>query len=126
MELFGFSFSLEVRRALVADFTVEVLSGIKPDNIEARILASDELGTLFPNTKIFRYLVQELHKIRKTVDHRATLEAEVDAQSDEVAKMRSRLKDASGRANWEQDGFIKMTIAQEKLKNMRNRSRRPP
>jgi hypothetical protein len=119
VEEFGFAFSLEARRALVADFTVELLTGIKSDNIEDRILSSDELATLFPNTKIFRYLVQELNKIRKTLANRATVEAEVEAKSLEVAKMRARLKDASGRANWEQDGFIKMTIAQEQLKTMR-------
>lgn len=120
VQTFGFAFSLEAPRALVADFTVELLTGIKPENIEARIIASDELATLFPDTKIFRYLVQELNKIRKTVAERAILEQEVEAKSLEVAKMRSRLKDSSGRANWGQDGFIKMTIAQEALKNMRS------
>lgn len=116
---FGFSFQLAPRRALIADFTVEILTGIGPNNLEERILAANDLAILLPDAKVFHYLVQEFTKIRRALTERKALEAEVEAQSVEVAKMRARLKGASGRADWQQDGFIKMTIAQEKLTQMR-------
>jgi hypothetical protein len=119
VEEFGFSFALDPQRALIADFTVEILSGISAENLEARTEAADELNVLFPNTKVFRYLVQEFTKIRRSLTERQALEAEVEAKSIEVGKMRARLKDSSGRADWQQDDFIKMTIAQEELNTMR-------